>query len=107
MKPRIVESAITRLRLGHAGLRTYLHKFKISNSDLCECGELETINHFLFYCRLHRTYRDELGASLNIYNVALTRKNLLGGGKYPVPIQMYIREQIGKYIIRTKKLSSL
>ena len=28
-----------------------LHKWKIKDSNKCECGELDTVEHYFFYCR--------------------------------------------------------
>ena len=50
------------------------HKSKITNvSPLCECGEPETVNHFVFHCEKYSRYRREL---LNMINY-ITGKNYI------------------------------
>ena len=43
-------SIFCQLRTGKSRLNDYLFKIKAAESDLCECGERETVRHFLFFC---------------------------------------------------------
>ena len=43
---------ITHLQFNHGRFPSHLHKIKIIESDLCECGDIGDINHLLFNCRL-------------------------------------------------------
>ena len=44
------EKAISQLRTGYANLNEYLFKCGLNDSDKCECGEIETCDHFLLRC---------------------------------------------------------
>ena len=47
IKSRKLEISIARLRIGHVGLKSHLHRFEMSESPLCDnCTQLETIQHF-------------------------------------------------------------
>ena len=54
-------SKIIQLRTGHCSLNSYLHRFGLADSPLCECGTgEETVEHFLLECPLYREQRTEL-----------------------------------------------
>ena len=51
MKNRRQEVVIHRLRIGHAGVKDYLHRFGMSESENCDyCHCPETVNHYLMEC---------------------------------------------------------
>jgi ribonuclease HI len=52
-KNRAIETALARLRTGHAGIRAHLARFKLVDSPLCPCGLSKTIQHFLLLCPTH------------------------------------------------------
>ena len=41
---RATETALARLRTGHAGIAQHLFRFQLTQSPLCACGEVETIS---------------------------------------------------------------
>ncbi|KAF2348846.1 Ribonuclease H domain [Trinorchestia longiramus] len=45
---RRVETALTRLRVGHTGFRSHLFRVNQTNDLNCPCGRVETIEHVLF-----------------------------------------------------------
>jgi ribonuclease HI len=49
---RAVETGLARLRSGHVGVAQHLHRFGMSETPLCTCGEIETVGHFLLGCSL-------------------------------------------------------
>lgn len=57
-----VTSTICRLRLGHSCTPVFLHKIRVKDSSLCECGLDEgTLDHILFECcRLSSSLYDVL-----------------------------------------------
>ena len=58
-KHRATETTITRLRIGHCGLRAHLHRFNPSDTQNCNtCNQPETIDHFLFHCQNHSNERN-------------------------------------------------
>jgi hypothetical protein len=54
-------SALSQLRTGIARLNAYLFHVKAVPSDRCDCGQArETVEHFLFRCRMWIAYRTEM-----------------------------------------------
>lgn len=49
-KPRYFITLFNRLRFTHCCALTHLKKVNISDSDLCECGLVQTVDHILFNC---------------------------------------------------------
>ncbi|XP_072380655.1 uncharacterized protein [Diabrotica undecimpunctata] len=49
---KIVVSYICRLRFGHCLVPEHKFKIGLSDSDLCECGELGSAEHMILNCRL-------------------------------------------------------
>lgn len=77
------EVVIHRLRMGHAGVNQYLHRFNMEDSEMCEyhaCQASETIEHFLLTCPGQRQTRTIMFNSLrNLGVTSITLKILLGG----------------------------
>ena len=44
------ESVITQMRTGYAKLNEYLNKSNITESNMCQCGEIESVKHYLIEC---------------------------------------------------------
>ena len=100
------EVNIYRLRIGHAGLSEHLFKTGQSDSNLCNCGKVETIEHYLLYCQLHDNqrqilYRDILSIIKPFPRV--TVKLLLGLGNYSSDTNIRIMKVLCKYIRSTGK----
>ena len=106
-KSRSLERAMARLRLGHAGVRAHLSRFGMGDTDLCVCGAVETIEHFLLFCPLHRVSRVALSSGLSLLGVPMTLPNVLGGGPFPAPVQMQIVNLLSQYLTGTGKLHVL
>ena len=77
---------IQRLRIGHAGVQSYLFRFKISEEQFCtqqtclDEGIDETIEHYLLHCPAHSNQRLMLVQKLQNLGVhELTMKLLLLG----------------------------
>ena len=51
---------ITRLRLGHCGLASCLNIIGKHPDGLCQCGQLETVQHVLFSCEKYRNERQQM-----------------------------------------------
>ena len=54
------EKIIIQLRTGYTGLNEYLQKCNIKNDANCECGEKETINHYLLECENYENEREQM-----------------------------------------------
>lgn len=50
----------SRLRTGCTPLNAYLHKIGARDTSACECGDVETISHFLFDCERWEMQRKDL-----------------------------------------------
>jgi ribonuclease HI len=96
---RRAEIVLHRLRLGHVGVFSYLHRFNMSNSRLCPdttCNSPETVEHFMLHCSLYLLPRTRLRNHLNSLDITqdLTLKLLLSGDNPRVlPLTMeYIKD---------------
>ena len=50
---------MSQLRSGMSRLNSSLAKIKAIDTDQCECGERETVQHFLFHCPRWQSIRDD------------------------------------------------
>ena len=109
IKNRKLETAMSKLRLGHAGLNYHLNRFEMADSPLCEtCRESETVTHFLLTCRRYVNQRDRLKQALNRLRILHPDIcTLLGGGDHPPDVKAQIAKAVGKYIQETGRADSL
>ena len=64
--PRSLNVALTRLCVNCAPLNSYLHKIGVLDSSACKCGfPNETVLHYICYCPLYATQREELVLALS------------------------------------------
>ena len=65
-KTTIGEKIITQLRTGYVFLNEYLHscRWGITESPNCQCGEKETVHHYLLHCPKYEIQRESLRRSL-------------------------------------------
>ena len=103
-KNRRLEIMMARLRIGYCGLRYNMNRFGMVWSSLCECEEMETLEHCLITCTEHEGQRGELASKLNMIGVQLTMKNVLRGGEYGANKQnlivSYLWESISILLIK-------
>lgn len=106
---RIIETSIARLRVGHAGLGQYRNRFGFTDSPLCQCGEVETIEHFLLLCPILDQLRFSLKQSLLSENInfSLSLKLLLGGSDLPLTKQLKIRNHLGLFLKESGKIEDI
>lgn len=97
-KNRKLETVMAKLRIGHAGVQSYLYKIKKADSNKCNCGQTEDIDHVLLICPRYRRQRDTLKSELEILKVPFNKKNILGGGEYDLDIQKKIVELMHVYL---------
>ena len=108
-KNKRVEVSMTRLRIGHVGLNAIKQRFQLTHDPHCECGELETIDHFLLDCNLYQNNRNILKNSINRLDSELefSTKTLLGGSQKPVQKQILINEFLSRFLISSGKVNNL
>jgi len=54
---------LAKLKTDISRLDTYHHKIKVTKTDNCDCGVLETVQHFLFFCSRWRHQRQDMEAA--------------------------------------------
>ena len=103
---RTTETALARLRSGHAGVAQHLFRFQLVQSPLCTCGELETISHYVLLCPVYNIQRNNLKRNLLNEGIKdpLSLKLLLGGSTHGVKKQMDITNMMSIFIEETKKM---
>ena len=108
-KNRRLGISITRLRLGHAGLNQIKHRFGITHDPLCQCGELESIQHYLLECPNFETHRQSFRQKLMNLSQDLNfdLKTILGGSNLNEIKQNIIQKELGNYLYQTGKSSEL
>jgi len=104
---RTIETTLARLRLGHARVAKYLFRFKLADSNLCPCGQIESVEHLLLHCQLHRIQRRVLVSRLTNWQVSPTLQNILGGGDFDQQIQRNIINAVAAYLRSIRKLHQL
>jgi hypothetical protein len=67
---RNTSGKVIQLRTGHCGLKSYLHRFGLAESPICDCetGQ-ETVEHFLLECPIYREQRSTLRAGAGTGNM--------------------------------------
>ena len=56
--------AVAQLRTGYARLNEYLHKINVVDSSECQCGEVESVSHYLLICPLYENEREQMRRNL-------------------------------------------
>ena len=63
---------INRLKINHTRCNDHLFKINIKLSNLCPCGETQSVNHLLFCCQnIDRGFRRELIDKLVSQNILI------------------------------------
>ena len=106
--PRAMQSAVARLRIGHVGVASHLHRFRLAESPLCpECRVPETVLHYLLECPRYGAPRQILRASLESLGVPVTLSNVLGCGRISPAVDRQILRALCAYIRATNRVFSL
>ena len=58
------QRVIHQLRSGYVMLNDYKHSIGLSDSPFCDCGQVETVAHYLEECHLHEDTRERLKVDL-------------------------------------------
>jgi len=84
-------TTLARLRTGHCGLNSYLHRFNIIEDPACDCGhKFETVQHYLLDCKNYKAPRDKLRMKVGCRNMRLQK--LLGSTRYIKHMLQYVEE---------------
>ena len=57
---RTAAATLVQLRTNISRLNTYLYKINVADTDRCECGMKETVQHFLYLCSRWRNERQPM-----------------------------------------------
>ena len=107
-KNRKLETMLAWLRMGNCGLRYHMNRFGMVVSPLCECGELENVQHYLFEFSEYREIRRNLVRDLSRIGVQqCTLKNILGGGNYKRETQVVILQLVWQYIVESGRSNEI
>ena len=106
MKERRHEVLLFRLRSGHVGVKNYLHRFDMSDSELCvECECLDTVEHYLLECLSYSGQRECFFRKLlNLGVISPTVKIVLGGDLSFRQVRQDIFAVVVEFVHKTKKL---
>ena len=55
-----LEGRVTQLRTGYVTLRDHLYKLGLVDTKSCECGDPETVQHYLLACPIYEDQREIL-----------------------------------------------
>ena len=65
LKDMQIDYYSTQLITGHGYINSILRKLNLSESNLCRCGQLDTVDHITLHCKEEVTERAELIKGLN------------------------------------------
>jgi hypothetical protein len=106
-KERVVETALAKLRIGHVGVNKHLFRFELSTSNICSCGQIDSVEHYMLQCPKYVLSRTRYFLELENLKVPMTIKNILGGGEYPEKKQNIIINETLKYLKDTERIWDL
>ena len=102
--PRSLNVALTRLRVNCAPLNSYLHKIGVLDSSACECGfSNETVLHYICYCPLYATEREELILALSGLTIFTLDNVLCGSNECSEGENYAIIDAVQLFIKQTKR----
>ena len=104
------ESIVSQLRTGYVKLNEYLQKTSITENDKCQCGEIETVKHFLLECELYENEREKLRSNLfRSCGIAQFDMNILLDLKPDDEFKEWrssILEELEAFVVETKRFAT-
>jgi ribonuclease HI len=90
---------VVQILTGHSCLKTFLNRIGAAETSLCSCGEVETVEHFLFECRKFSSQR------IYLKNFCRTKLNC-----WPPPLHLLVSSRVAfrnfrNYIMSTNHLN--
>ena len=111
LKNRRAQVIINRLRMGHIGVKAYLHRFKMAEEDLCQNSDChadelpETIEHFMLICPAYQQQRETMTNKLRNMNITvISLKMLLLGEDLPLSKQEKVLGIVLEYWFSTNRV---
>ena len=102
---RKLETALSRLRIGHSGLNSHMYRMGMNHTPLCDCGAPETVEHALITCPNYDQPRQALAAAVQRLQQPMTVQILLGGSNVAVAEQKQIICAMNTYLQSTGLLN--
>lgn len=53
-----------QLLTGHGHIKSMLHRYNLSETNLCQCGQPDTVEHIIFHCQEEERERRDLKAKI-------------------------------------------
>jgi ribonuclease HI len=108
-KTRRIEVTLSRLRIGHAAVKSTLSRFNLATDDLCDhCNIPETIQHLILVCDKYLVPRRQLIKKLRevgVDNISL--KVLLGNTNQTKNCRRFILKQLIQFLTATNTIGNL
>jgi len=107
---RRTSTAIFRLKTGHCGLNSHLHRLRLSDTDICpSCkNSPETVTHYLFHCPAYCVQRASLRTDLGALGVStFTVSTILGGQGIPSKQFPKIVTCLKRYLYSTSQINRI
>lgn len=105
---RRIDCVTARLRIGHVGVGSHLHRFNMKDNNMCsDCGTVDTIEHFLLSCNKYTQCRSSMQTQLQALGVPLNLKCILGGGLFNAKTQKGIIKLLIVFLRATAKIDEL
>ena len=108
MDSRRMESVAARLRMGHVGVGSHMHRFGMRDNNQCqECSVPDTVDHFIMNCTKYDQLRCAVRLKLQRISVDFNLRNILGCGDHSARVQKKIQNALENYVRGTGKLREL
>lgn len=105
---RRIDCIVSRLRIGHIGVGSHLHRFNMREHSMClDCETEDTVYHFLMECDNYTQIRQSLILQLQSLGVPFNIKCLLGGGQYDRIVQKKIFKLLVTFLKATNRMDTL
>ena len=93
----------TRMRTNCSSLNLTLFHKNITESPLCQCGSIESAEHYLLFCPMYQNSRIELLNSINPICRPSSKIMLFGDTKLSLESNNAIFSAVQEYITKTKR----
>jgi ribonuclease HI len=108
MLPRPVECAVSRLRMGHAGVDAHLARFNMADSSNCSaCGVEGTVSHFILHCTQFTEQRRDFRTRMEGLSLPWDLTSALGGGDIPAGSRTTVIRHLGRYLLNCNMVTRL
>ena len=100
---RIAQVLHTRLRTNCSALNLTLFQRNLIESPLCQCGEVESAEHYLMTCNRYTLIRDKLLTDVNRLGVASIKLFLFGDNSLTTEQNKSIFTAVQSFIISSNR----